>query len=301
MSSSTPRISIGLPVYNGEIYLEEKLRSIRAQTFTDYVLVISDNASTDRTSEICQDYAAQDSRIRYFRNEFNLGLAPNFNRAFRLAPRTDYFGWTSCDDLVAPEFYQKCVDVLDNDPATVLVQSWVKLIDSTGKFVADYDSALLFPTERSNFPHERFRDAIMIPHLCLDDLGLIRSNVLTMDPVYESHFGADRNLIAELILIGKFFHIPEYLFYWRDTRARDLPFDNWSERLDASKAHRIPMPRWSMLFGYIRSVCRVEMTRREQFLCYLHITEWIFKYMRGLGKDIFKAGGAVKRRLERYS
>lgn len=299
MSSSIPRISIGLPVYNGETYLEEKLRSILAQTFTDYVLMISDNASTDRTSEICQDYATQDRRIQYYRNHINLGLAPNFNRVFQLAPRTDYFGWTSCDDLIAPEFYQKCVDVLDNDPTTVLVQSWVKLIDTDGNFVANYDPALLFPHERSHFPHERFRDAIMIPHLCLDDLGLIRSNVLNMDLVYESHFGADRNLIAELILRGKFFHIPEYLFYWRDTRGRDLPFDNWSERLDASKARNIPMPRWSMLFGYLRSVRRVGVPSREKLLCYLHITEWIFKYMRGLGKDIFQAGGALKRRLER--
>src|SRR5438128_542667 len=76
----TPRVSIGLPVYNGERYLRLALDSLLSQTFTDFELIISDNASTDGTTEICRAYAARDARIRYSRLEHNIGGSPNFNR-----------------------------------------------------------------------------------------------------------------------------------------------------------------------------------------------------------------------------
>lgn len=80
-----PRVSIGLPVYNGEVFLAETLNSILSQTFQDFELIICDNASTDQTQEICRKFARQDERIRYYRNEANLGAAKNFNRVFSLA------------------------------------------------------------------------------------------------------------------------------------------------------------------------------------------------------------------------
>ena len=86
------RVSIGLPVYNGEKYLEQALISILSQTYTDFELIISDNASTDRTQAICREYAAKDPRIRYYCNEENLGAAPNHNRVFELASG-EYFKW----------------------------------------------------------------------------------------------------------------------------------------------------------------------------------------------------------------
>ena len=79
-----PRVSIGLPVCNGENYLKQALDSIMAQTYTDFELIISDNASTDRTAQICKEYANRDPRIRYYRNEKNLGAARNFNYVFEL-------------------------------------------------------------------------------------------------------------------------------------------------------------------------------------------------------------------------
>jgi len=114
-----PRVSIGLPVYNGENYLEEAIDSILAQTYKDFELIISDNASTDRTPDICQAYANKDPRIRYYRNEKNIGAAVNFNRVFELSS-SEYFKWAAHDDIIAPDYISECIEILDNDDSIVL-------------------------------------------------------------------------------------------------------------------------------------------------------------------------------------
>jgi len=113
-----PKVSIGLPVYNGENYLRNALESILDQTFRDFEVIISDNASTDRTGEICREYAAKDPRIRYCRNDRNLGAAGNFNRAFELSSG-EYFKWAAHDDVIERDFLSSCVSVLDEDPSVV--------------------------------------------------------------------------------------------------------------------------------------------------------------------------------------
>src|SRR3954470_23138397 len=108
----TPRVTIGLPVYNGARYLAEAIESVLAQTFTDFELVISDNASTDATAAIALQYAARDPRVRYSRNRENIGSARNFGRAFELATG-EFFKWMASDDLISPEFLENCVAALD--------------------------------------------------------------------------------------------------------------------------------------------------------------------------------------------
>jgi len=85
MVALSPIISIGMPVYNGQAFIESAIKSILEQTFEDFELILSDNASNDKTQEICLDYKQQDNRIRYFRNEVNLGAAQNYNRVFELS------------------------------------------------------------------------------------------------------------------------------------------------------------------------------------------------------------------------
>src|ERR1700753_3521498 len=113
-----PRVSLGMPVYNGEKYLEAALDSLLAQTFTSFELIVCDNASTDGTQAICERYAARDSRIRYERNERNMGASWNFNPVYSLA-RAPYFKQAAHDDLCEPEFLERCVAVLDRDPDVV--------------------------------------------------------------------------------------------------------------------------------------------------------------------------------------
>src|SRR5438067_1373551 len=121
------RVAIGMPVWNGEAFLSEAIESILAQTYGDFELVISDNASTDGTAEICRAYAQRDTRIRYIRQERIIGANPNHNELFRRSSG-EYFKWAAHDDILAPEFIRECVKVLDEHdevvlccPATVLI------------------------------------------------------------------------------------------------------------------------------------------------------------------------------------
>ena len=76
------KVSLGLPVYNGERFVGQAIQSVLDQTFTDFELIISDNASTDSTPDICEDFARKDPRIRYIPQEINIGAKANFNRVF---------------------------------------------------------------------------------------------------------------------------------------------------------------------------------------------------------------------------
>ena len=98
--TAAPRLSIGLPVYNGENYLAESIEALLGQSYQDFELIISDNASTDGTDGISRRYAKQDSRVRYIRHQRNIGLAPNHNFVFRQS-RGEFFKWAASDDLYA--------------------------------------------------------------------------------------------------------------------------------------------------------------------------------------------------------
>src|SRR4051812_3303201 len=139
--ASGPRVSIGVPVYNGDRFLAATLDSILAQTFSDFEVAIVDNASTDRTAEISRAYAARDPRIQYRRNVVNIGAMRNFNLAFRLA-RGAYFKWWAADDLCRPTFLARCVDALDANPSAVLAYTRAVRIDEHGRTLATYDGAL---------------------------------------------------------------------------------------------------------------------------------------------------------------
>src|SRR6185436_6923974 len=112
MSLPEPRVSIGVPVYNGERYLAATLDSLLAQTFDNFEIIVSDNASSDRTAQLALEYAERDSRVRYTRNPRNLGAGANYRRAFQLS-RGQYFRWSAADDISAPESLARCVEVLD--------------------------------------------------------------------------------------------------------------------------------------------------------------------------------------------
>ncbi|EKD82244.1 MAG: hypothetical protein ACD_39C01408G0002, partial [uncultured bacterium] len=114
------KVTIGLPVYNGEKYIEQAIKSVLAQTFTDFILTISDNASSDRTEEICRRFAATDSRVTYLRHEKNVGAINNFQSVLKSAD-SDYFMWLASDDRLMPDFLKQAVTTLDQDTGCGLV------------------------------------------------------------------------------------------------------------------------------------------------------------------------------------
>ena len=135
--SAVPRLSIGLPVYNGERHIGEALESLLGQTYEDFELIVSDNASTDSTSEICLRYARQDRRIRYIRQERNIGLIPNHVFLIEQA-RGELFKSAAHDDLYGRDLLLRCVQALDDDPNAVLAHPWSAMVDSSGSLVGTF-------------------------------------------------------------------------------------------------------------------------------------------------------------------
>jgi glycosyltransferase involved in cell wall biosynthesis len=125
-----PLVSIGIPVYNGARFIRQALDHLLAQTYTHLELVICDNASTDDTGTICQEYAARDARVRYYRNPTNVGLTNNFRLAVARSTGT-YFAWAAADDRKPPTAVEACVRVLQAQPAAVMAHGII-LVQSPG-------------------------------------------------------------------------------------------------------------------------------------------------------------------------
>ena len=207
-----PLLSIGLPVYNGEKYLRDAIESIINQTFTDFELIISDNASTDRTGEICASYSRADSRVRYIRNKENLGAAVNYNAVFASA-RGKFFKWQAHDDMCAPDFFAKCVQVLDERPEYIICYPKTKIIDKQGAVVTMEEDDL-----RLDSPNvmTRFSSCLNPMKYCHNPIfGIMRSEVLAQTRLIGKFLASDRCLITELSLYGPFFEYPEKLFIRR--------------------------------------------------------------------------------------
>jgi glycosyltransferase involved in cell wall biosynthesis len=270
-----PRISIGLPVYNGEKYIAPTLDSILVQTYGDFELIISDNASADRTAEICQDYAARDPRLRYVRHAHNLGAIPNFNHVFTLASG-EYFRWAAHDDLIAPEFLARCVSALDAHPEATLCAPLVRYIDETGNHLGVYDSHL--QCIDASQPSVRFASLILRPHPGNDLYGLIRRGVIVGSTPLGSFHGADRAFLVALALKGPFLRLHEPLLMIREhperyTRSNTRPQDRlvWH---DARQAGRLYLPTLRLYAAYWRLVSASEIGAGERRRCYQHLLRW---------------------------
>jgi len=286
MGGSKPRLSIGMPVFNGERHIRYAIDSILAQTYQDFELIISDNASTDKTQSICLQYAANDGRIRYYRNKKNLGATANYNRVFMLSSG-EYFKWATHDDLLAPEYLEKCVRVLDSDASIVLCHSKVGRVDENGVSVKNYDDKTL-----SNLcswkPHERFSDMISPRAPPWAIMGVVRAELLAKTPLHGCHIGSDTTLLAELSLMGRIYEIPEYLFFRREhpqaysnVYGSIIGIHDYRRQLSwwggNKKNFLLVLPRWKYCLEFFRSVNRVPLKFSERCLCYIEIARLILQ------------------------
>ena len=205
-------MSIGLPVFNGERYLGRALDSLITQDYEDFELIISDNASTDGTSEICHDYAQRDRRIMIHRNGRNIGAVGNFNRTLGLASG-EYFRWAAHDDWCAPDYLSRCVEVLDDDPSMVLCFTAMGVADEEGKVFRVHREDL--EGAASDRPRIRFHTVLWSLVDCTSPVfGLMRSSTLRRNElVLPNAPELDRVLIGELSLYGGIRQLPEVLFF----------------------------------------------------------------------------------------
>jgi glycosyltransferase involved in cell wall biosynthesis len=264
-------VSIGLPVYNGARHLAETLDSLLAQDFDDFELIISDNASTDETGTICRDYLGRDARIRYCRNDHNLGAAGNYNRTFALA-RARYFKWAPHDDLYAPAYLRRCVETLDAaHPGVVLCYPQTRLINGHGQVHSEHEDDLDIREPTPSGRLARLLDNAA--SWCHPVVGLIRTDSLRTTGLIGRHAGADHVLLAELALRGEFHEIPEPLFFRRvhEGGSPSLQANGSPEELaawfDPRNQERIALPRTRMLIEHLHAVRRAPISTREKLRC----------------------------------
>src|SRR5262249_27707155 len=259
VDSRDPPMSIGLAVYNGDRYLPDAIDSLLNQTYSDFELIISDNASTDGTEAICREYAEKDERIRYSRNADNIGGVNNQNLTFHLA-RGRYFRLAAHDDICAPTLLERCIEVLDAHPEIVLCYSAMIAIDANGVATGErYGTEGTAPR-----PSQRFRELSYRYYPCDAMYGVVRSDVLRQTNLQQNYTGSDRTLLCDLAMRGRFYSIPEPLFYkrfhegnaYKDWRGRMAWFDP-----ALSQTGRPTFPNWLQLFDYVRVISNAHAPR----------------------------------------
>ena len=272
MTTRNPSVSVCLPVYNGEAYLADAIQSVLSQTFSDLELIVSDNASTDRTGALCREAEARDPRVRYFRSETNNGLAWNFNRAFHLATGR-YLVWIGHDDIMEPDYIMRCVDEMEGHADALLCFSNSRYIDGDGNVMEEMD---LKNTGAAKTPSERF-GLILFDPSCDPICGVMKVEFLRQTRLHPGYADSDRVLLAELGFRGRFRKINEYLFSRRMHRHQvTATLDRWERTVifDPSKSGKIICPWWLELFGLVGAIHRAPISLREQLRAYKRLYWW---------------------------
>lgn len=275
-------ISIGLPVYNGQNLIQEAIDSMLGQTHADFELIISDNASTDDTESICRAYAARDSRVRYFRNEENIGAAANFRKVFHLSS-SKYFKWIGVDDYCAPTYLEQTKEVLDSRDDVVLCCSKVTIIDGDGKHLRQYEDTQELPQPS---PSERFPQFLAQDSWVNAVYGLMRSDALKKSSIMGTFPGSDIVVMAEMSLYGKFVELPEYLFFRRihpEAFSYECSTEKQQEFYNPGADKKLlPLYNWRHLYEHLRSISRAPIGASEKQRLVGHV----FKMAKWRRKDL---------------
>lgn len=295
------RVVIGLPVYNGENFVAEAIASVVGQTMGDFRLIIADNASTDKTAEICRSF--DDPRIEYFRHSTNIGAAPNYNFVFRPG-ESAYFKWCAHDDVLAPEFLETCIERLDADDSLAVCHSRTARIDERGNSIGTYDHEMRLSGSR---PHERFRRVLWAGYFN-EVFGVYRSACVARTRLHGSFVGSDRNFMAEVLLQGDAGYAESYLFQRRDhpgcfcravkTRDEQLKWFDPSTTLSARLAGLTKFRQ------YVRSIHASGLGAAERSACLRELLNWALhrgwetatgsgqRYRSRLARELSVEGGA---------
>ncbi len=300
MSDYRPSVSICLPVYNGERYVREAITSILEQTFEDFELIISDNASTDGTGDICRDAAARDPRVRYYRAEVNRGLAWNHNRTFDLA-RGRYVAWIGHDDLMGRQYIGRCVEALEKDAGAVLAFAGYNYIDEKGsviKRLIDEKGSVIKRLDMENpgsseRPSERFL-GVLYHLVCYPIYGVMRTEILKQTRLLEGFAESDRTLLVEMGLRGGFKLVPERLFSRREHAQRNFTrYPDLRERTlswDPAKAGKLFFPVLLEAMALFSAIHRAKVPLKERLRCYRVLLGWLWAKRRGRLWDDLRGG-----------
>jgi hypothetical protein len=277
--SNRRKVAIGLPVYNGSRFIEGALTSLLDQSYSDFDLIISDNASTDQTEEICRDFARSDARIRYIRQEKNLGAVPNFNRVFELSDH-EYFKWAAVDDFCHPSYLKKAVRVLDAHPEVVWCHARSSHTDEAGQLLDDPASLDVSYVEReASHAHDRFKAVLLGAKGCLDSYGLIRSSAIRKTPLFLPYYGPEKVFIAELALLGQYKEIQETLFFARVVAegSGNRKTAEEQQKFIATNTPPFRLTRVNFLLGYLSAIRRSAPSQTDALRCRISVLQWLFQ------------------------
>jgi glycosyltransferase involved in cell wall biosynthesis len=283
-----PPLTVGLPVYNGERFVAHALDSILAQTFTDFRLIISDNASTDSTEDICREYAANDSRVDFVRHDRNRGAAWNFNSVVALCD-SPYFRWAAADDAFAPTCFERCSELMATATGRIaLCYPRTLVIDETGAVVGPYDDGLDL-----RLPRPSARIGRIVRRMVQGNpiFGLVKTDVLRSTRGHGSFPGADWVLMLEIALAGEVWEVPERLFLRRRhagiSRTENTTVEEYTRFLDPD-ATPVTHERLRLLREYLAGVRHADLPRLERAACRVTVAAaWSRRY------------GSVRRPLRR--
>jgi glycosyltransferase involved in cell wall biosynthesis len=243
--------------------------------------VISDNSSSDATRDICQAFARMDPRFRYTRCEHNIGAGPNFNRVFSFC-RSPFFKWMAHDDMLAPLALEQMMRALDKDAQAVLAHSVLRLVDETGRVLTVDGHGRVLDTHGRPFhrlepahlaehgrPAERFGEALRHMNWCTAIFGIMRADALARTHLHGSYYEADRVLLAEMALLGRFIQLDDQLMIKRCHGGVSVlkPFKEQARMIDPAVA---PLPKGVRLrMGYVRALGVGRIGLAERLACAL--------------------------------
>ncbi|HET6389446.1 glycosyltransferase family 2 protein [Hyphomicrobium sp.] len=282
---TVPAVSICLPVYNGEPYLAAAIESMLAQTFTDFELIISDNASTDRTEQICRKFAEADARIRYYRNERNIGGARNQALAVEYS-RGRYVRLSAHDDKLAPTHLEECVAVLEERPEVVIAYTRTVVINEADAEINQFHAT----RGTADTPSGRFRELMFRNYYCECMYGVIRGDALRSVRPMENFTNSDAVFLCRLAFLGPFVRIDRPLFYLR-YHAKNYKL-NWRDRMvwyNPAAKGKASFPNWLELSSFCDAVLRAPISLTERLRCGAALLHWIVRYSPNLAKDVVVA------------
>jgi glycosyltransferase involved in cell wall biosynthesis len=277
-----------MPVRNGGLWIEAAIGSLLEQDYTDFLLVVSDNGSTDDTEAVVRRLAAEDSRIRYVRQASDHGGAWNHNEVFRLRhPGSEYFKWAAADDRHRPGYLAATVKLLDERPEAVLAHC--RTVDVLG----DGPEHLAEESPAGDDPDtvRRFGAYVRQRHAAFQGFGLVRASAMARTALLAPFTDSDLSLLAELSLHGRLVDVDEVLFERRVHAGQSTATHRtrrermaWFDPGAADRTWLLP----TALMGreLLRAIDRAPLSPPERWGCRRQLLHWAADSAVRFGHDV---------------